>query len=71
MAMSNMHDQRFMPRILAQTVGREARDMREKCDVNRLGFQLVWPVSLVPPVSRATIVFQHPVSPRLVLQGSI
>jgi len=40
------------------TVAREARDMRERRDVNRLGLHLVWPVSLVTPVSRATIVFR-------------
>lgn len=34
--------------------------MRERRDVNRLGFYLVWPVSLVLPVSRAMIVFPHP-----------
>jgi|CXWL01.1.fsa_nt_gi hypothetical protein len=31
---------------------REARNMRERRDVDRLGSHLVWPVSLVPPVSR-------------------
>jgi hypothetical protein len=46
-----------MFRIVAQTVGREARDRRERRDVNRLGFHLVWPVSLVPSVARTRSFF--------------
>jgi len=34
-------------------VPREARDMRERRGVDRLGSPLVWPVSLVPPLSPA------------------
>jgi hypothetical protein len=33
-------------------VTREARDMRERRDMDRLGSHIVWLVLLVPPVSR-------------------
>ena len=35
------------------TVTREARDMRERRAVDRLGSHLIWSVSLIPPVSRS------------------
>ena len=33
---------------------REARNMRDRRDVDRLGSHLAWPVSLIPPVSHFT-----------------